>query len=299
VRLGTLRTERGPRVVAVTGRGWLDVGRALGWGDGQGGDLRAVIAQADETLPRIREAVAAVERGEVADVVLHPADEERLLPPIPNPRRILCIGFNYVDHAAEMRAALPKAPEVFLRIPSTLVGPRDDVWLPPESEEVDLEAELAVVIGRGGRRIPRERALDAVFGWSVFNDVSVRDYQRRGSQWTPGKNFERTAPFGPFVVTRDELPDPVGLEVSSAIDDVDMQRSDTSHLLFDIPTLIADLSTFTTLEPGDIIATGTPPGVGQARTPPRWVRAGEVMHCRVAGVGELRNRLVPEPGARR
>jgi 2-keto-4-pentenoate hydratase/2-oxohepta-3-ene-1,7-dioic acid hydratase in catechol pathway len=169
------------------------------------------------------------------------------------------------------------------------------VWAPPESVQVDLEAELAVVIGKGGRRIPAERALEAVFGWSVLNDVSVRDFQRRGAQVTPGKNFERTAPFGPFVVTRDEVPNPAGLGVRSFIDDIPMQDSHTGNLMFDVPALIADISTFTRLEPGDVIATGTPPGVGMGRRPPRWVRPGEVMRCVVDGVGELANRLVPEP----
>lgn len=292
MKLGTLRTERGPRVIVVSSSGWLDVGEALGRGDAVATDLQALIASGEGLLSELRRLVQA---GGSPGRVYAP-DETRLAPPIAAPGKILCIGLNYSAHAAEWGSDMPLAPEIFLRVATSLVGPRDDVWMPPDSEQMDLEAELAVVIGAGGRRISKERALDAVFGWTVFNDVSIRDLQKRGSQWTPGKNFDRSGPLGPFVVTRDEVADPIGLEIASHIDDEGMQRLDTGHMVFDIRTLIADISSFTTLQPGDVIATGTPPGVGVGRVPPRWVKVGETMRCSVEGIGELRNLVVAEPG---
>lgn len=298
MRIGTYRSDRGLRVVVQTSRGYLDVGQALAVEGPLATDARALIAAEGETMDRLRHAAAQAEAGSFG-AALHPADETRLAPPIVNPRRILCIGYNYRAHAAEDHAAVPSHPEVFVRVPSTLIGPRDDIALPLESDQYDLEVELMVVIGRGGRRISRDRALEAVFGYTVFNDVSVRDFQKRGSQWTAGKNFDRTGPCGPFVVTADELPDPSSLRLASAINEEAMQHGATRDLIFDVPTLLAELSTFTTLEPGDLIATGTPPGVGLGRTPPRWIRPGEMIHCMIDGIGELHNRAVPDGGMAR
>lgn len=267
--------------MAEAAGGWLDVYAALS-GDPRGRELSSLIRDWDEFGARVQAALAGG-----AEIV--PADEGQLAPPVPQPGKILCIGHNYRAHVQEQKAEMPKAPEVFLRVPSTLRGPRDEILLPLESPEVDYEAELCVVIGRGGRRIPREQALEAVFGWTVLNDVSVRSYQYRGQQWTPGKNFDGTAPCGPYVVTRDEAQDPQALEVSCVVSGEEMQRGSTADMIFDVAAIIADLSTYMTLLPGDLICTGTPPGVGMARSPQRWLRAGDTVQSAVSSIGEIKN----------
>ena len=286
MRLGTVMGESGPFVVASVGDLWYDLRQILPAGDGRACDMKALIAAWPELGPQIARTLASLGPQGI------PARPEALLPPVPEPRRILCIGRNYAAHAIEQRAAVPKAPEIFLKLPSTLIGPYDDIVLPREVPEVDYEAELVVVIGRGGRRIAREEAMDAVFGWTVGNDVSVRPLQHRGTQWTPGKNFDRSAPLGPYIVTRDELADPRDCRVHSELAEGEMQTGYVRMMLFDIPTLIEDISRFTTLEAGDLIFTGTPPGVGEAKTPPRWLRPGDVLVSAVEGVGALRNRCV-------
>ncbi len=286
MRLGTVMGDTGPFVVASVGDLWYDLRRILPAGDGRACDMKALIAAWPELGPQVAETLASSGPQGVQ------ARPEALLPPVREPRRILCIGRNYAAHAIEQHAVVPKAPEIFLKLPSTLVGPYDDIVLPREVPEVDYEAELVVVIGRGGRRIAREQAMDAVFGWTVGNDVSVRPLQHRGTQWTPGKNFDRSAPLGPYIVTRDELPDPRDCRVHSELAEGAMQTGYVRTMLFDIPTLIEDISLFTTLEPGDLIFTGTPPGVGEARTPPRWLRPGDVLVSAVEGVGALKNRCV-------
>jgi acylpyruvate hydrolase len=289
MRLGSLRTGGARRVIAETPDGWLDVGEAAGLDGAVATSLRSLLAAGPAVMEQVRNAVEHASRSDVIE-----PDLDRLGPPIGDPSKILCIGLNYSEHAAEIGADLPKAPEIFVRFTSTLAGPRDAVPLPRASDRLDLESELAIVIGRGGRYIPRAEAMDHVAGYMVLNDFSVRDFQQRGSQWTPGKNFDGTAPCGPFLVTPDEVGNVASLGIGSDIDGATMQSSSTEHMIFDVPTLIADASTFATLEPGDIIATGTPPGVGFKRKPPRFVAAGEVVHCWVEHVGEIRNRVVEE-----
>ena len=288
MKLGTYRSHDGHRVIGVTAGGWLDVGAALGSDAPLTRDLRLLIEAGPGVLARVREAI------ERADGPMLEADAARLAPPIPHPTKILCIGLNYRAHAAETGAKLPQAPEVFMRGAHTLVGPKDPVPVPSQSERFDVESELAVVISRRARHVTVDEALSYVFGYTVFNDLSVRDFQRRGTQWTPGKNWDGSGPCGPFVVTTDEIPDPGVLDISSDIDGFGMQSSNTRDLIFDVPTLIADITRFATLEPGDIIATGTPPGVGDARKPPRYVREGEVVRCTVQGIGSLENQAVNE-----
>ena len=289
MRLGTLRTERGPRTILVDEGRYVRIGESLHeesapWAS----DLVALIEAGEPVLSRVRGLAGS------KDAVGEAPSPARLAPPIPAPRRILCIGINYREHAEEMGHALPEYPEIFLRLPSTLAGPYDDVPMPRDSERFDLEVELALVIRRGGRRIARGKAMEHVFGYTVFNDLSVRDVQKRGTQWTPGKNFDGCGPCGPFVVTTDEVPEPESLDIRSSIDGFEMQHSNTRNLIFDLATLIEDLSRFTTLEPGDLIVTGTPPGVGDGRKPPRYLHVGETAHCRIEGIGELANRVIPE-----
>lgn len=297
MRLGSLRTDHGLRVVAEMPQGWLDLGRAASLEGDVARDLAAFIAAGEDTWQRARAAIATATENNGQGEIVYPEDPSRLGPPVASPVHVFCIGQNYRAHVLEQGLELPKLPEIFLRTATTLVGPRDNIWYPGATGQLDLEVELAVVIGKGGRHIPKERALDAVFGYMVLNDVSARDLQFRASQWTVGKNCDHTAPCGPFVVTRDELPDPPILPLGSDIGGEPMQASHTGDLIFDLPTLIADLSSFATLLPGDVIATGTPGGVGMFRTPPRWLKVGDTIHCWVDGVGELVNRVVEEPSA--
>jgi 2-keto-4-pentenoate hydratase/2-oxohepta-3-ene-1,7-dioic acid hydratase in catechol pathway len=222
-------------------------------------------------------------------------------PALPNPGKVLCIGRNYADHAEELGNVTPKKPEVFMRARSSLTGPQTPVARPAVSEQMDYECELAVVIGTAGRHIPAEQALKHVAGYCVFNDISIRDFQFFGEQWTPGKNFDGTGALGPFLVTADEVPDPHALELGTRVVKADgsqeeLQHSNTELMVHRIPDLISYISQFATLEPGDVIATGTPGGVGFGRKPFRWLVPGETVVCWVQGLGETRNPVVEEAG---
>ncbi|MBZ5618866.1 MAG: fumarylacetoacetate hydrolase family protein [Acidobacteriia bacterium] len=219
----------------------------------------------------------------------------RLAAPIPRPPKIICIGLNYRDHAEEAKMAIPAVPTVFAKFPTAVTGHRHPIVLPKNSTKPDYEAEFAVVIGKGGRHIPEARWRDHVFGYTIFNDVSARDFQMATSQWMIGKTFDTFAPIGPAIVTADEIEDPHHLAISLTLSGELMQDSNTSNLIFKVPQLIAYLSSVFTLEPGDIIATGTPPGVGFARKPPRWLKPGDEVAVRVEGIGELVNPVVAEP----
>ncbi len=228
------------------------------------------------------------------DDAVFPLSQVKLLAPIPRPPKIICIGLNYRDHAIETNSPIPTIPIVFTKFPSVVIGPGEPIILPRNSEKPDYEAELAVVIGKGGRHISAENALDHVFGYMNFNDVSARDFQLATSQWTIGKTFDTFAPMGPWIVSKNEIADPHNLRIGCTIDGEQLQDSNTRELIFRIPELIAYLSSVFTLEEGDVIATGTPPGVGMARKPPRWLRPGDNVTVAVEGLGELRNPVVAE-----
>jgi acylpyruvate hydrolase len=218
-------------------------------------------------------------------------------PLVPRPDKIVCVGLNYRSHILEREQRLPDHPTLFAKYRQALIGAHDDIVLPAVSDQVDWEAELAVIVGARARHVPVSQAEDVIAGYSVLNDVTARDYQGRTLQWLQGKTFEATTPVGPHLVTTDESPGP-GREITCVVGGELMQRSDTAELVFDPFTLAAYISSIVTLEPGDVIATGTPGGVGAARTPPRFLQDGEVVVTRIAGVGELRNtcrreRLLP------
>ncbi len=223
-----------------------------------------------------------------------PLDQVTLLPPVPYPEKVICIGLNYRDHAREAGVEIPKYPVFFAKYRNTLVGPAAPIVLPRVSERVDYEAELAVVIGRRGRHIAESAAMDYVAGYMALDDVSARDYQFRGPQWLPGKTFDTFAPCGPFLVTADEIPDPHALGIRLRLNGEVMQDSSTRELIFSIPQLISYISDVVTLAPGDIISTGTPPGVGFARKPPVYLKAGDVVEVEVEQVGSIRNPVVAE-----
>jgi 2-keto-4-pentenoate hydratase/2-oxohepta-3-ene-1,7-dioic acid hydratase in catechol pathway len=249
--------------------------------------LLAYVQDAAHLRPALEALVAAPPAAHV-----HPAASIRYLPPIALPQKIICIGLNYRDHAAEVGLPLPTDVVAFAKYANTLVGHGADVIIPRESDKVDYEAELAFVIGKRGHHIAAEHAYEYIAGYTIVNDVSVRDYQMRTSQWMLGKTFDTHAPIGPVVVTTDEIPDPQTLKIRTIIGDEVLQDSNTAQLVFDVPRLVAELSSVMTLEPGDIVATGTPSGVGAMREPKRWIRAGERVRVEIEKIGALENPFV-------
>jgi 2-keto-4-pentenoate hydratase/2-oxohepta-3-ene-1,7-dioic acid hydratase in catechol pathway len=242
-------------------------------------------ALAAKALDGIRQAAAgAVPDHRLADVTL--------LPVIPDPQRIVCVGINYRSHAEETGRDISPAPSVFLRLADTLIGHGAALVRPNVSDKFDFEGELAVVVGRPGRHVREADALGYVAGYTGFVDGSVRDYQKFSV--TSGKNFPATGPLGPFLVTADEIPDPTKLTLVTRLNGQEMQRSGTDMLIYSIPKIIAFVSDFTTLAPGDIIATGTPAGVGHRRSPPVWLKPGDVLEVEISGIGTLRNPVVDE-----
>jgi 2-keto-4-pentenoate hydratase/2-oxohepta-3-ene-1,7-dioic acid hydratase in catechol pathway len=217
-----------------------------------------------------------------------------LLAPILNPPRIFGVGLNYIEHAAESKMKVQAVPTVFLKLASSIAGPGEAVILPKASTQVDYEAELAVVIGKGGYQIPAASTEEHIFGYTIVNDVSARDVQLATSQWSLGKSFPTFTPMGPWVVSKDEVKDAHGLGISITVSGEVLQDSNTSLLIFRIPQLIEYISGIVPLEPGDVISTGTPPGVGMGRTPQRWLKPGDDMVIRIDRVGELRNPVVAE-----
>jgi 2-keto-4-pentenoate hydratase/2-oxohepta-3-ene-1,7-dioic acid hydratase in catechol pathway len=252
-------------------------------------DVISVIAGGGDAMDRVLRWYDNPPGGERLDF-----SGARLVAPIPRPPKIICIGLNYRDHAAESNLPIPETPTVFAKFPTAVIGPGAPIVLPKASTRPDYEAEFAVVIGRGGRHIPEARWREHVFGYTIFNDVSARDFQMATSQWTIGKTFDTFAPFGPWIVTADEIEDPHNLAISLELSGDTMQQSNTCNLIFGVPQLIAYLSSVFTLEPGDIIATGTPGGVGFARKPPRYLLPGDEVRVRIDGIGELFNPVVAE-----
>lgn len=217
------------------------------------------------------------------------------LPPVPEPAKIICVGLNYLDHTKESRLEQPPFPTLFLRLASSLVGHEQVLVQPRISDQFDYEGELAAFIGTGGRHIPKAAALDHIAGFSVSNEGSVRDFQFRSPQWTIGKNFDRSGSIGPDFVSADELPrGGAGLRIETRLNAEVVQSANTADMVFDLATVVALVSEAMTLEPGDVILTGTPAGVGFARTPPRFMAAGDVVEVEVEGVGLLRNRIEDE-----
>jgi len=219
-------------------------------------------------------------------------EDVRLMAPVLRPGKILCVGLNYRDHAIESKMAIPEVPTIFLKLPNAVTGPDSEIILPRNSTQPDYEAELAAVIGRGGKNIRPEDWKQHVLGYTILNDVSARDVQLATSQWTLGKSFDTFAPLGPAIVTTDEIEDPHTLDIELSIGGEVLQRSNTRHLIFKLPDLIAHLSSVISLEPGDIISTGTPAGVGLGRAPKRWLKPDETITISIERIGKLINRTV-------
>jgi 2-keto-4-pentenoate hydratase/2-oxohepta-3-ene-1,7-dioic acid hydratase in catechol pathway len=248
------------------------------------GDAESFIAAGEQAIASAR---AAVRKQPAV-----PLSSVQLLSPLLHPPRIFCVGLNYLDHAAESKMAVQAVPTIFMKLPSAITGPDSDIVLPPNSTQPDYEAELAVVIGRSARNVTRDNWRECVFGYTILNDVSARDIQLATSQWTLGKSFPTFCPIGPCVVSADELTDPNTLDVRLSIDGETMQHANTRDLIFDIPAVLGYISAIVPLEPGDIVSTGTPHGVGLGRTPPRWMRPGEEVVIEISGIGRLVNKTV-------
>jgi len=219
--------------------------------------------------------------------------------PVARPGKIICLGLNYVDHIKEGGYDVPVYPALFMRANTSMIPAGAPMVRPSCSEQLDYEAELMVIIGKGGKHISEDDALSHVFGYTLFNDGSVREYQRKTHQWTPGKNFDATGPVGPVIVTPDELPKGAeGLKIESRVGSEILQSATTSDMLWSVARTIATVSEYSTLEPGDYLAMGTPPGVGHAKKPPRWLRPGETVEVEIEGIGICANPIVAEEDVR-
>lgn len=255
-----------------------------------GDDLMGLIA-----TPELAESLAA----KLANAQGVPVAEITPALPIKAPGTIICMGLNYVEHIKEGGYDIPDYPALFMRGKNSLMAAGQPMVRPSASETLDYEAELMIVVGKGGRHISEADALDHVFGYTVFNDGSVREYQRKTHQWTPGKNFDDTGAVGPITVTPDEVPEGAsGLKIESRVGDEILQSSNTSNMIWNVRQIIATISAYTTLEPGDLIATGTPPGVGHAKKPnPRWLRPGETVEIEIEGIGICASPVIDEKDA--
>ena len=278
MRLASFRTAQGASYGAVTNQGIVDLGRRLG---NRYSDLRALLERSG--LEEARKAA-----GSSAD---YKESEVTWLPVIPNPGKIVCVGLNYEEHRQETGRDKTEQPALFLRLAESQVGHQQPILRPRESKNLDYEAEIALVIGRAGRRISQQDSWNHIAGYSCYNDGSVRDWQRHTIQWTAGKNFASTGGFGPWMVTADEIPAGTLLTLSCRLNGERMQHATTEQMIFKIPKLIEYISSFTTLAPGDVIVTGTPGGVGARRNPPVWMKPGDKVEVEIDKVGVLVNTI--------
>jgi acylpyruvate hydrolase len=312
MKLVTFAHRGAQRVGLLEAERVIDVNRAYAALLGQRGDLRAeamadalvpidmidILESGEQALAAIREAAMYVREGTSSgeqpgglkrDGLMLTFSEVTLKAPVPRPGKLILLGLNYRDHAEETGQKIPEVPTLFAKYHNSVVGPGAAILIPRATEQIDYEAEFAFVIGRRGHDIPREHALDYVAGYTIINDVSARDYQFATSQWMVGKTFDTHCPMGPALVLKDEIPDPHNLDISLSIAGEVLQKSNTNQLIFKIPETVEYLSQVMTLEPGDVISTGTPAGVGFTRKPPRWLRPGETVRVEITGLGVLEN----------
>jgi 2-keto-4-pentenoate hydratase/2-oxohepta-3-ene-1,7-dioic acid hydratase in catechol pathway len=288
MRLATIQTPHGTRVAAQVGESFVDLHAT---DPGLPKCMKSLLAAS----PAVK--AAAAEAAKSPQAVKSAASAVKLLPPVPDPGKILCIGLNYRDHAIEGGKAIPAEPVMFGKFLNTLIAPGEPIKLPKVAQKVDYEAELVIVIGKTGKHIPNDKsAFDYVGGYTCGHDVSARDWQFRGEekQWMIGKTFDTFAPTGPVLVTPDEVKDPHHLEIQLRLNGQTMQNSNTKEFIFGVPHLLWFLSQVLTLEPGDLIFTGTPPGVGIARKPPVLLKPGDIAEVEIEGIGVLANPVVAE-----
>jgi 2-keto-4-pentenoate hydratase/2-oxohepta-3-ene-1,7-dioic acid hydratase in catechol pathway len=278
MKLATFSTPKGASYGAVVDKGIVDLGKRLG-----------------NRYPDLLSLVAANAFSEATKLLTEKIDfksgEITWLPVIPNPGKIICVGLNYQDHVVETGRDNTEQPAIFLRLPESQVGHLQPIVRPNESKNLDFEAEIAVIVGKPGRRISQKDAWGHIAGYSCYNDGSVRDWQRHTIQWTAGKNFARTGGFGPWMVTADEIPPGTKMTLSCRLNGETMQKATTEQMIFKIPKIIEYVSTWTTLQPGDVLVTGTPGGVGARRTPPIWMKPGDKVEIEIDKVGILENSI--------
>ncbi len=285
MRLATVMTSFGPRAALQQAGRFIDLNAT---NPALPTSVKAIL----EGGPELLHAVART--AESPSATVYQASEVRLLAPIPDPQKVICIGLNYRDHAAESGSPIPREPVLFSKFMTAVIGPEEPIVLPAVSKEVDYEAELVVVVGKRGRNIAEAQATDHIAGYMVGHDVSARDWQLKkdGKQWLAGKSFDTFAPCGPVLVTRDEIPDPCSLGIRLRLNGQVMQNSSTQQMIFSPAFLLAYVSQVVTLMPGDILFTGTPPGVGVARKPPVFLKGGDVVEVEIDHLGVLRNPVV-------
>lgn len=281
MKLATFKTAQGQSYGIVTAKGIVDLKRYIG---NRFADLKALVGGSAF-------AEAAKHAGETPD---YKASDITWLPVIPNPDRILCVGLNYQDHVVETGRDNTEQPAIFIRLAESQVGHKQPMLRPRESKNLDFEAEIAVIIGKGGRRISQKDAWSHIAGYSCYNDGSVRDWQRHTVQWTAGKNFASTGGFGPWMVTADEIPPGTKLTLSCRLNGQQMQHANTDQMIFKIPKIIEYVSAWTTLAPGDVLVTGTPGGVGARRNPPVWMKPGDKVEIEIDKVGILENTIADD-----
>jgi 2-keto-4-pentenoate hydratase/2-oxohepta-3-ene-1,7-dioic acid hydratase in catechol pathway len=281
MKLATFKTAQGTSYGIVTGKGIVD--------------LKLLVCN---RFPDLKSLIAGNGFAEAAKHLNAAPDYKESditwLPVIPNPDKIVCVGLNYQDHVVETGRDNTEQPAIFIRLPESQVGHKQPILRPRESKNLDYEAEIAVIIGRAGRRISQKDSWSHIAGYSCYNDGSVRDWQRHTIQWTAGKNFAHTGGFGPWMVTADELGDPTQLELTTRLNGQVMQNTTTDLMIFDIPTTIEYVTTFTELRPGDVISTGTPGGVGYKRNPQVFMKAGDTCEIEITRIGKLVNKIVAE-----
>lgn len=294
MKLVTYESHTGPRPGIVHQDTVVDLNQALAEGGaasaGELPSMRAFLEAYGGRLAGIAEALTAVLERRSTPVV-GSLSQVRLGPPVPNPHKVLCVGLNYSDHVGETGRAMPVYPDIFSKFATSLIGPRDAIARSEVSDNLDFEGELAMVIGKRCSRVGKDDALSHVAGLSVFNDITARDLQYRGTQWLPGKALDRATPFGPSIVTLDEVGDPHTLGIRTLVNGEQVQGSNTRHMIFPIGEIVSYISQFLTLNPGDVIATGTPEGIGAKQIPPQWLGPGDVVEVAVEKVGVLRNRI--------
>lgn len=291
MRLATILSGGKPALAAYRGADLIDLAKA---GPGLPGDILAFIAGGDAARATIAKALDVAPPSAVLD-----PERMTFLPVVPRPGKIICVGLNYADHSAESGFKQPDYPTLFGRFATSLIGHKAPLIRPNLSDQLDYEGEIAAVIGRRGKHVPKANALDYVAGYAVFNEGSVRDYQFKAPQWTVGKNFDGTGAFGPALVTADELPPGArGLRLTTRLNGETVQSANTDDMVFDVASLISIISEAITLEPGDVIVTGTPAGVGVARKPQLFMKPGDVCEIEVEGIGLLVNPIAQEAAER-
>lgn len=285
MRLATIVTPSGPRAALQHGSRFIDLHAS---NPALPTSLKSLLESGPELLQ------AAARTADSPSATVYQAGQVRLLAPIPDPQKIICVGLNYRDHAAEGGSPIPREPVLFSKYPTAVIGPEEPIVLPAVSKEVDYEAELVVVVGKKGRNFSEAEATNHIAGYTVGHDVSARDWQLKkdGKQWMAGKTFDTFAPSGPVLVTRDEVPDPCALGIRLRLNSQTMQNSNTQQMIFSPAFILSYVAQIVTLLPGDLVYTGTPPGVGTARKPPVYLKAGDVVEVEIDTLGVLRNPVV-------